>query len=167
MNNYLKICRVAAAAIAVAIIAPAAFGQADTFTFTCQEMGNGAPTPPADRLGDLISVEQDRCTVDSGPLIGGVLIEVIIWEWDETKTNAILLSGSGVIRKPGSTLEFQITEGKMASMITDGKVTGATSSGRGNDGVATGGAASLTGKSYTWSTKSTGKLQFMLNVEMK
>jgi hypothetical protein len=132
-----------------------------------RERGSGAPTLPTDRLGDLISVEQDRCTVDSGPLIGGVLIEVIIWEWDKTKTNAVLLSGSGVIRKPGSTLAFQITEGKMASSITDGKVTGATSSGRGNDGVATGGAASLSGKSYTWSTKSTGKLQFVLGVEME
>jgi hypothetical protein len=167
MHNRLKICGVAAAAIALSIIAPAAFGQGNTFTFTCQEMGSGAPTPPADRLGDLISVEQDRCTVDSGPLIGGVLVEVIIWEWDKTRTNAVLLSGSGVIRKPGSTLAFQITEGKMASIITDGKVTGATSSGRGNDGVATGGAASLAGKSYTWSTKSTGKLQFVLDVEME
>jgi len=57
--------------------------------------------------------------------------------------------------------------GKMASTITDGKVIGATSSARGNDGIATGGAASLAGKSYTWSTKSTGTLQFVLEVEME
>jgi hypothetical protein len=87
--------------------------------------------PRGDREGDLISVEQDRCRIASGPLIGGVLVEAIIWEWDKTKTNAVLLSGSGVIRKPGSTVAFQITEGKLAVTITDGKVTGATSSGRG------------------------------------
>ena len=95
------------------------------------------------------------------------MVEAIIWEWDKTKTNAVLLAGSGVIRKPGSTVAFQITEGKLAVTITDGKVTGATSSGRGNDGEATGGAASLAGKLYIWSTKSTGKLQFVLDVKVE
>ena len=130
-------------------------------------MGSGAPQRPEDRLGDLISVEQDRCSVVSGPLIGGLLIEEIIWEWEKTKTNAVLLSGSGVIRKPGSTVAFQITQGTMAMAVADGKVTGATSSGRGVDGMATGGAASFAGKTYTWSTKSTGKMQFALDVKME
>lgn len=167
MRSHLNVCGVATAAIALSGISPAALAQGSTFTSTCQEIASGAPEPRGDREGDLISVEQDRCRVDSGPLTGGVLVEAIIWEWDKTKTNAVLLSGSGVIRKPGSTVAFQITEGKLTVTITDGKVTGATSSGRGNDGVATGGAASLAGKSYTWSTKSTGKLQFVLDVELE
>ena len=167
MHSHLKVWGVATAAITLLAISPAALAQESTFTSTCQEIGSGAPAPRGDREGDLISVEQDRCHVDSGPLIGSVLVEAIIWEWNKTKTNAVLLSGSGVIRKPGSTVAFQITEGKLAVTITDGKVTGATSSGRGNDGVATGGAASLAGKSYTWSAKSTGRLQFVLDVAIE
>lgn len=166
MHNRLIICG-AATAIVLSAIAPAALAQENTLAFTCLEIGSGAPPPRGDREGDLISVEQDRCRVDSGPLIGGVLIEAIIWEWNKTKTNATLLSGSGVIRKPGSMVAFQITDGKLAVTITDGKVTGATSSGRGNDGIATGDAAALAGKSFTWSTKSTGTLRFTLEVEME
>ena len=167
MHSHLGVCGVAMAVIALLAIAPTALAQENAFTTTCQEMGSGAPQPPENRLGDLISVEQDRCSVDSGPLIGGVLIEEIIWEWNTTKTNAVLLSGSGVIRKPGSTVAFQITQGTMAMTMTDGKVTGATSSGQGVDGIATGAAASFAGKPYTWSTKSTGKLQFVLDVTMQ
>ena len=80
MHIHLGVCGVAMAVIALLAIAPTALAQENAFTTTCQEMGSGAPQPPENRLGDLISVEQDRCSVDSGPLIGGVLIEEIIWE---------------------------------------------------------------------------------------
>ena len=57
---------------------------------------------------------------------GGVSTGTIIWEWDGT--NAVLLSESGVIRKPGSTLAYRGTEGKLALTMADGKVTGFTAS---------------------------------------
>ena len=137
------------ASVALSAVAPAALSQDNSFTSTCQEMASGAPQPPENRLGDLISVEQDRCIVDSGPLIGGVLIEEEIWEWNATKTNAVLLSGSGVVRKPGSTVAFQITQGTLAMTMTDARVTGSTGSGLGVDGIATDAAASFAGKPYT------------------
>jgi len=108
-----------------------------------------------------------RCRVDQVRWSEASWSKRLFGEWDKTTTNAVPLSGSGVIRKPGSTVAFQNTEMKLAVTITDGKVTGATSSGRGNDGVATGGATSPAGKLCTWSTKSTGKLQFVLDVEFE
>ena len=75
---------------------------------------------------------------------GGVSTGKIIWEWDGT--NAVLLSDSGVIRKPGSTLVYFGTEGKLALTMADGKVTGATAALKGQQQLATGSAASLAGK---------------------
>jgi hypothetical protein len=71
-----------------------------------------------------------------------------IWEWDGP--NAKLLLESGVIRKPGAIVTFELTEGKLALTMTDGKVTGFTASGKGRWPTASGTAASLAGKSWTF-----------------
>ena len=70
-----------------------------------------------------------------------------IWEWDGT--NAKMLLESGVFRKPGAIVTYELTEGKIALTMTDGKVTGFTASGKGRFPTATGTAASLAGKSWT------------------
>ena len=73
--------------------------------------------------------------------------------------NAVLLSGASVIRKPGFTAVYQLTEAKLAlTPITESNVIvrKAVGSGRGIVRMAIGGAASLAGKSYTYSLKSTG-----------
>ena len=87
-------------------------------------------------------------------MAGGVGTGTNIWEWDGPK--ATLLSDSGVVRKPGATLAWKGTEGKLTLTMTDGKVTGWTGSGRGANTLATGGWASMAGKSYTWTGKSVG-----------
>jgi hypothetical protein len=56
----------------------------------------------------------------------------------------------------------QESDAKIALTITDGKVTGWTSSGKGTWLVASGSAASLAGKSTTWTAKPTGPGQFTL-----
>jgi hypothetical protein len=161
MRSLPSICGVATAVIALSATAPSAVAQENTFTNTCQIVG-GAPSPEplGDREGHSISSEVDSCHVDSGPLSGGVLSGTAIWEWNGT--NAVMLSGSGVIRKPGATAVYQNIEGKLALTITDGKVTGSTASGRGAILMATGSAASLAGKSYTWTAKSTSPVQFTI-----
>lgn len=85
---------------------------------------------------------------------GGVLTGSITWEWD--KTNAVLVSGSGVIRKPGATVVYQDTEGKLELTMVDGKATGWTASGRIRWPIATGDAVALAGKSAAWTSKTTG-----------
>lgn len=142
-----------AIAIAFAAVAPSAFAQENSFTLTCQDVGFIAPEPLGDREGHLITVAENNCHVDLGPLSGGVLTGQYIYEWD--KGNGVLISGSGVVRKPGSTVVFRDTEGTLSLVITDGKITGITGSGRGTFPLAVGAGASLA-KSWTYTVKSTG-----------
>jgi hypothetical protein len=86
-----------------------------------------------------------------------------MWEWDGPKATQI--SNTGVARKPGATLAWKDAEAKLTLTMTDGKVTGWTGSGRGANLVATGGWASMAGKSYTWTAKSLGPAsQFSIEV---
>lgn len=160
MNHLRDVCGVATTVIALSATAPSAVAQENTYTLTCQLVGGGAPEPVGDREGHSISVEEDSCRVDSGPLSGGVLTGSAIWEWNGS--NAVLLSANGVVRKPGATVVHQGTEGKLALSMADGKVTGATGSGKGVNLMATGSAASLAGKPYTYKAKTTGPGQFTI-----
>lgn len=159
MHNLLKVSGIATA-IAFAAFAPSAVAQ-EIMKYICQDIGGGPPEPLGDREGHSISVGPYSCRVDSGALSGGVSTGASIWEWD--KTNAVLVSGNGVIRKPGATVVYQATEGKLALTMADGKVTGFTASGRGSYPMAIGSAASLAGKSFTWTAKSTGPGQFEID----
>jgi hypothetical protein len=166
MQGLRNIVGLVVAGLAFASATPNAIAQETTFTFTCQEFGGGSPPEPlGDREGHAISVGNYSCRADSGPLAGGVLTGTGIWEWD--KTNAKMISNGGVIRKPGASAGYQITDGKLALTITDGKVTGATGEGAGTYSVAVGDAASLNGKSFTWTTKSTGPGTFQIDVKIK
>jgi hypothetical protein len=126
-------------------------------------VGNAAPEPLGDREGHAISVEQDSCRISSGPLAGAVISGTEYWEWD--KTSAVLLSGGGIERKPGATSAFQLTDGKLDLIMSDGKVTGVVGSGHGRWTLATGDAASMAGKSYSWSSKLTGPNQFEVEIK--
>jgi hypothetical protein len=165
MRHLLNVCGIATAAVALAAVMPSAVAQENTFTYACQSVGNSAPEPLGDREGHAISVAQAGCHLDSGPFAGGVLTNTTIWEWD--KTNGVLVSGQNVIRKPGATAVIQFNEGKIALTVADGKVTGFTASGRSTFRLATGSAASLTGKSYTWTGKSTGPGQYTIEGKLE
>src|SRR6516162_163549 len=106
-------------AIAFAAFAPNAVAQDNTITGTCQAVGaNGAPEPLGDRDGHGISVGQISCHIDSGPLKDGIATGTYIWEWDGP--NATLVSEHGVIRKPGATVVYVETQGKLALTMADG-----------------------------------------------
>jgi hypothetical protein len=147
-------------AIAFAAFAPDAVAQEITSTFTYQDVGSGAPEPLGDREGHTITVGQYSCRVDSGPMSGGIVTGTDVWEWDGP--NAVQRSNSGVTRKPGATVVWAGTAGKLMLTTTDGKVTGFTASGQGANVVATGSAASLAGKTTNWTAKSTGTGQFVV-----
>jgi hypothetical protein len=78
-----------------------------------------------------------------------------------------LVSGNGVIRKPGATVVYVQTDGKLALTMTDGKVTGWTASGKGPWAIATGSAASLAGKSATWTAKPAGPGEFTVEDKLE
>jgi hypothetical protein len=128
------------------------------FKQTCQSVGGDNSEQLGDREGHSISVGPFSCRMESGPMDGGVVTGDAMLEWD--KTNAVLVMGFGVIRKPGGFVAYQDTEGKFALTVTDGKVTGFTGSGKIRWTIATGSAAPLAGKSFVYTLKSTGAGQW-------
>jgi hypothetical protein len=154
MQNTLRFSGAAAAALAFAPFAPSAIAQ-EVLKFSCQAVGgSGVPEPLGDRQGHNITVLTASCRNVGGVLDGSLTTAQEIWEWDGT--NAKMLLESGVIRKPGAIATFELTEGKLALTMTDGKVTGFTASGKGRWPTATGTAASLAGKSWTFKSWPTG-----------
>jgi hypothetical protein len=158
MSYFRNVCGTATAVMASAAFAPNALAQEVTMTMTCQGIGNSAPEPLGDRDGHSISIGEVSCRVDGGPLSGGVLTGMDIWEWDGA--NAVSLANNDIVRKPGATAMYENTEAKLALTMTDGKVTGATASGKGHWRMATGSAASLMGRACTYTANVTGPGQF-------
>jgi hypothetical protein len=154
-----------AAAIAFAAFAPDAVAQEITYTWTCQDVGSTAPEALGDREGHSISIDVASCHSESEPMSGAVLTGTTMWEWNGP--NAVLLSSNGVIRKPGATMVYQNTAGTLALTMTDGKVTGFTASGKGDEKLATGSLAALAGTSYTWTAKPAGPRQFTVEVKQQ
>ena len=144
--------------IALALGAPSASAQ-EVSKFFCQTVGGSdKPEPLGDREGHGITVTTASCRIVGGLLDGSLLTAQEIWEWDGT--NAKMLLESGVIRKPGAIATYELTEGKLELAITDGKVTGFTASGKGRWPTASGTAASLAGKSWTWKSWAAGAGQW-------
>jgi len=129
-------------------------------TYSCRNVGVGPLEPVGDREGHSISVTAYSCSVDSGPLAGGVVTGSNVWEWDAP--DGVLRSSIDVVRKPGAIAVYQESDAKTTAIITDGKVTGRTTRGGGTWVVASGSAASLAGKSTTWTAKHTGAGQFTI-----
>jgi hypothetical protein len=142
MQSILRSSGLAAATLVFAVFAPSAIPQEIT-KFFCQTVGGGAPEPLSDREGHNITVTTASCRNVGGVLDGSLLTAQEIWEWDGT--NAKMLLESGVFRKPGAIVTYELTEGKLALTMTDGKVTGFTASGNGRFPTATGTAASMAG----------------------
>ncbi len=102
--------------IALGAFESSALAQENTIAWTCQENGAAQLEPLGDREGHSILVEEPSCRAETGPLAGGVQTSVFVWEWDGP--NATLLSGSGVIRKPGATV---VWKGRGESRADDGR----------------------------------------------
>jgi hypothetical protein len=158
MRHLLKASTVAAA-IAFAAFAPGAVAQEKDF---CQSIGNTAPEPVGDREGHAIQVDMISCRIEGGAMAGGIVSGQDIWEWDGT--NAKMVSVTGLSRKPGASVAYELTDGTISLTMTDGKVTGWTATGKGRYPLATGSAAALTGKSFTFTAKPTGPGQWETDV---
>ena len=138
-------------------IPPNAFADESRSKSICQSVDDGAPQQIGDREGHMMAIYNVSCHVVEGQPSGGVSSGKVIIEWD--KTHATLIAGGGVMRSAGSIAVFQNTEERGDAIVADGKVTGFASSGRGKVIWATGAGASSVGKSYSYTTKSTGSGQ--------
>jgi len=139
-----------------AIVKTSAQENADAFS--CQYIEAPTAEPFGDEEGHGISVRDYSCQVTQGPLSGGVLTARAVWEID--KSGGRLLLGGGVIRKPGATAVLQLSEGKLEYVTTNGEVTEVRTSGKGSYLLASGGGASLSGKTFTYITKTTAPSRF-------
>jgi hypothetical protein len=163
MNRASPVLRYVGAA-ALAALSAVAFAQVPPERLYCHSAGYSPPEQLGDREGHSIEVGQYACRSEGGLLDGGWLTGVSIWEYD--KANAVLVSGTGITRKPGAGYAaFQQIEGKLALTLSDGKVTGASGTGRSRIVMATGAAAALKGKTVGFTFKITGPGQFVVDVK--
>ena len=166
MRSLPSICGVATAVIALSATARSVVAQENTATLTCQDVGcgNGPPEPLGDRKDHGISVGEYSCRVDSGPMSGGVSTGTDILEWDGTNAVAAL----GQRRHPQAGLHSGVSGHGGETCADDGRrqtnrldLLGT----KGTDMLATGSAASLAGKPYTLTSKSTGPSQWTVEVK--
>jgi len=160
--SYATSLRVVAGVLTAATVMLGALlkagAQENVDAFSCQYIEAPTAEPFGDEEGHGISVRDYACEVTQGPLSGGVLTARAVWEMD--KSGGRLLLGGGVIRKPGALAVLQLSEGKLEYVTTNGEVTEVRASGRGNYILASGGAASLSDKTFTYITKTTAPSQF-------
>lgn len=150
-----------AAAVALASMTFGALAQAPlTQKAVCVFVGVGATEPIGDRAGHTLRVSPYSCLIESGPMEGAAMTGSNTYEWDGGK--AVLLSGDGVGRKPGSITSFKVIEGTTALVMSDGKVAGFAASGKGVVNLASGSAAALKGKTYSYTARSIGPVQFVI-----
>ena len=147
----------AAAAMQVAVLDAKA--QEDLDAFSCRYVEAPTAEPIGDEEGHGISVRDYSCNVTQGPLSGGVLTARAVWEID--KSGGRLLLGGAVIRTPGAIAVLQLSDGKLEYVAAaNGEVTEVRTSGRGAYLLASGAAASLSGRTFTYTTKTTAPSEF-------
>lgn len=148
-------------AAALASISIGAMAQAPvTQKSYCVHIGINPMEPIGDRPNHSLNVLNYSCRIEGGPMDGGILTGTNITEWDSGK--AVVLSGSGVGRKPGALASFEVTAGSAALLMSDGKVTGMASSGKGVMKHASGSASSLNGKTYSYVVRTLTHTQFVI-----
>jgi hypothetical protein len=97
-----------------------------------------------------------------GLLKGSVYTGSNVTEWDGTTGKYV--SGNAVTRAAGGMLVTTITGGTLEYIMKDGKPVGVISSGTGQAAIATGSAAPYAGRSFKFSSKTTGLNQFNIDV---
>ena len=165
MRHLLKACGIAAATVtALAVATPGAIAEENTYTFTCQGFGSGAHEPLGDREGHAPPY---RITVVTR--IWPVRRRRRVWHehLGMGQDKRCLGHGQYISRKPGSIAVYAASEGKLALTVTDAKVTGFTASGRGTLRLVTGSAASLAGKSVTWTAKTSEPGRFKVEFKVE
>ena len=112
-------------------------------TYACQEVGSNSAEPLVGDETHRLKVVDYSCLVTAGPMSGGLGTGRDVYEIGSTAWR--LLMGGGVIRKPGATAVYVMTD-----------------MGHGHYVMAVGSAASLSDKSFTVTVKENGTGQFSI-----
>lgn len=116
-----------------------------------------------DRQGHAIQVSSSTCMHEGDVLDGAILTQNTIWEVDKT---GALVASNGVARKPGGMAVYQVKVGSVTYLTKDGKPAGWTGAGKGVYTLASGSAASLSGKTFTWTGHSTGPRTYVVESKL-
>ncbi|MDM0002831.1 hypothetical protein QTI24_29865 [Variovorax sp. J22P240] len=161
MNNRAFQAIHLAAFVVAATVSSGAFAQKPPMQKSvCQAVGFSPQEPVGDRDGHTYSVSSYSCQNQGGDFDGAILTGSTIWESE--KGSSVALAGSGVIRRPGMSAVFVLTDGKSSLTMADGKVTGFSGTAKGVYKVAAGAAASLAGKTFSSTFRSTAGGQFVI-----
>jgi hypothetical protein len=160
----IAIYALAASTISQIAVAPA-HAEDNTNVWTCWDLHGPPPEPVGDRPGHSLAYNQVVCRVESGPLAGGLATGDMSWEWDGA--NSKELTFRLIVHKPGASAVLRGTSGGMALIMTDGKVTGVTGSGRYDYVLTTGSWAPLAGKSETWTFKGLSPQDFSIEGKLE
>ena len=103
------------------------------------------------------------CRLTAGPMAGGLLTGTTTWEMN--KGEGTLISGTGVIRKPGSLVVYKDGGHAQAHHGRQGEVTWASLAAGGPPGVRSRANARLPGSSkrLPWTVKATGPGTFSVD----
>ena len=99
--------------------------------------------------------------MEGGPLEGSVLTQQTIWEYG--KEIATQVSLHGVYRKPNAMAVLVNSSGTLLLQYKDGNYSGWTASGKGRIAAASGSAASLNGKTYSWTAHPIGNRKYVID----
>lgn len=150
---------IAAALVASALLPLTVAAQ----SWTCLTVG--APQHERlDRDDHSLRVNSYSCRVSGGALDGFVATATNIWEFE--RGAARLLAATGVLRKPGAAVVYQ-GEGSQELIVAHGKPMGWTSAGTGVFKLATGSAAALAGKSFTFAARPEGTSVFTIETAVR
>ena len=110
MRHLLNVCGIATAAIALATVDAQRHRARDYFHIHVSDVGNARPSLSEIERAMRSQEYRRQVVAWTQPVCRRRSTGTIIWEWD--KTNGVLVSGNGVIRKPGSTVVFRSSRGK-------------------------------------------------------
>lgn len=164
--KHLQPFRLLLIALTVGALSPASFAQASiAYRALCQNSGTSPLEPIGDRDGHSISVIQQSCRIEGGPMDAAILTGTIVYEWD--KANGTGLAGQAIARKGGAAVVLQLGDFKNTLTMTDGKVTGFLGTGQGTYKLATGAAAVLAGKTFIYIARPSAPGQYVIDFKVE
>jgi hypothetical protein len=158
--------RILATSVALVLMTGTGLALSQTSTLTCVSVGPNIPEPLGDRDGHAVQVSVGACTAEGGLLDGMVMTQDTIWETELSKGTFNLLSGHGIGRKPGATTAYRNTNGVLTIILKDGKPAGWTVAGKATYTLATGSAAGLAGKNFSFTGYATGPRSYVLESKL-
>lgn len=130
----------------------------------CRSVGETAIEPVGDHDGHAVSIGAYTCTIEGGPLDGGVVEGSVVYEWEAG--SGVLLTGHGVARRPGAVYVSENTSGRVRLRVIDGKAGGLEGAGTGVYRLAAGAASALSGRRYAYVVRSTAPGRFVVETTL-